>query len=310
MVKEKYVGITYGDPAGIGPEILCKTLGEWKKRKFKPTPLIIDESDVLPKCKKQKPSKHSGLIAYRCLKQAISLAKDKKMSALITGPVSKKLINLSKSKFKGQTEEIAKSCKIHPDKVIMLFVAGDFKIALFTRHVALKDVSKKITKKKLLSFLLLLNKELKKWFHIKYPKIAILGLNPHASEDGMFGKEEKKIITPVINKLKSFGLNLFGPLSPDGTLAQAGQNYLHNKRQKYNVYVSFYHDQALPLFKAVCGFCGVNVTLGAPFLRVSPCHGTAFDIAFKSKASNLSLVSAIKLAEKLIIRPKTKDHRP
>lgn len=299
MKNDFCIGLTYGDPASIGPEILLKTLKSWKKLKFKLRPLVIG----LIKLKTThigKPSKNTGIHAYKCLKLAVKLAKDRKITALVTGPVSKKAINLSNKSFIGQTDEIAKLCNVNPKKVIMIFVANDLRIALFTRHMPLKLVSSKLSKISLREYLLILNYELKKWFSIKKPKIAILGLNPHAGEGGMFGSEEKNIISPVINELNTKGLNLFGPLSPDATLARAGQNYLQNKKQEFDSYVSFYHDQSLPMFKAVAGMRGVNVTLGLPFLRVSVDHGTAFDIAGKNIASNEGLISGVRLVEKIL----------
>ena len=299
MKKKGYIGLTYGDPAGIGPEILTKVLKTWK---YNSTPYVIGEKSYLnfkPGC----PSKITGKHAYECLKLSAKLALDKNINSLITGPVSKEMINKANINFSGQTDALAKFCKVNIDEVIMMFVANDLRLALFTRHIPLKGVPSKVTKKNLDKFLIRLNKELKKWFKIKNPKIAVLGLNPHAGEKGLFGKEEEKIITPVINKLKKSGLKLFGPLSPDATLAKAGQDFLSKKKQKYDAYVSFYHDQGLPMFKAVAGLQGVNVTLGLPFLRVSVDHGTAFDIAGKNIASEKSLVSAIELVEKIIYFP-------
>lgn len=301
MKKNNYIGLTYGDPAGIGPEILFKTLKQWKHLKIKLKPLVIGYKELPALFKSGRPDKYTGLHSYECLKVAVSLLKSKKIRALVTGPVSKSVISQAGIEFSGQTEEIAKLCSVNPQKVIMLFVSGDFRVALFTRHIPLKAVSSKIKKKNLEDFILLLNKELKKWFHIKSPKIALLGLNPHASENSLFGTEEKKVISPVIKKLFRKGIKVSGPLSPDAALAMAGQNYLRGKKQNYDVYISLYHDQALPMFKAVCGFRGVNMTLGLPFLRVSPHHGTAFDIAGKNeKASNEGLVSAVKLVEHLL----------
>ena len=305
MKQKKYIGLTYGDPASIGPEILLKTLKRWNtsrwKQKFKP--LVIGRQDsLIKKYKPGKPSISSGTHAYKCLKEAVDLAKEKKVTAIVTGPVSKEYINLANIKFVGQTEEIAKLCNINPDNVIMLFVANDLKIALFTRHIPLKLVSKKLNRKNLENFISLLNAELKKWFQIKSPKIAVLGLNPHAGENGLFGNEEKKIILPIIKSLNLKGLKISGPLSADATLAKAGQNYLSGKKQNYDAYISFYHDQALPMFKAVCGMDGVNVTLGLPFLRASVDHGTAFDIAGKNKADNNGLISAVMLVEKLLCK--------
>ena len=315
--RKVLIGLTYGDPASIGSEILLKTIKSWK---YRFSPVVIGNKAILSKNLKNlksritfsgvkdtnrvfvrgKPDKHSGIHSYLCLKQAVSLANNGEIKALITGPVSKKHINLGGYKFFGQTDEMAKFSGINTENVIMLFVGNDLRVALFTRHIPLKDVPKKLNKKKLYDFIVLLNREIKKHFKIKNPKIGILGLNPHASENGTFGDEEEKIIKPVVDKLNTSGLKIYGPLSPDATLAKAGQYYLKNKKQSYDVYVSFYHDQALPMFKAVCGLKGVNVTLGLPFLRVSVDHGTAFDIAGKNIASNEGLISAIKFVVKTL----------
>ncbi len=322
MKNEVFIGLTYGDPAGIGPEILLKTLNNWK---FKFKPIVIGLKECLFKDKNKmcnekpvpfytttkksfnnpryipgKPSKNTGIHAYKNLQDAVSLARKNRIVALVTGPVSKEVVNSAHINFHGQTDAMAKICNVDPDSVIMLFVAGDFRIALFTRHIPLKSVSSKISKIKLKKYLLRLNKELKRWFHFRNPKIAILGLNPHAGEAGVFGNEEIKVITPVIKEVNSLGLRTFGPFSPDAILSSAGRDYLLGKKQKYDVYVSFYHDQSLPAFKAVAGFNGVNVSLGLPFLRVSPDHGTAFDIAGKNKASSESYISAVKLLDDLL----------
>lgn len=319
--KKVVIGLTYGDPAGIGPEILIKTLKNWNY-KFKP--LILGSKEIANKYKNLKnikdififvepkslptgkiflgkSSKISGLHSYICLKEAVSLACEKKIAALFTGPVSKKSISLSKSGFKGQTDEIAKLSGLKPNDVIMLFVSGDLRISLFTRHIPLKSVLSMLTKSELKRHCLLLNKELKKWFHLRNPKIAVLGLNPHAGEDGLIGKEEKSIILPVICELRFLGLDIHGPFSPDATLASAGKLYLSGKKQIFDAYVSIYHDQALPMFKSIAGMNGVNVTLGLPFVRVSVDHGTAFDIAGENIADNTSVVSALNLLKEIFI---------
>lgn len=322
MRKEVFIGLTYGDPAGIGPEILSKTLKNWK---FKLKPIIFGSvnylksnklniknnivfytNNKLTKLKNNlklgKLSKFTGMYSYECLRSAVEYAKrNKKNFALVTGPVSKTAINAAGIKFSGQTDEIAKFLNINPNNVIMLFVASDLRIALFTRHIPLKEVISRITKHGLIKYISILNKELKKWFHIKKPKIAVLGLNPHASEDGLFGSEEEKIILPAIKYLKKHRVNVSGPFSPDSTLSYAGRCYLSGKKQPYDVYVSFYHDQCLPMFKATAGYKGLNVSLGLPFIRVSPDHGTAFDIAGRNKASPESYMSAIKLLDDLLI---------
>ena len=295
MKKKVFIGLTYGDPAGIGPEILGKVLKSWE---YSSTPYVIGTKDY--NFKPGHPSKLTGEHSYKYLKESAKLAINKKINALITGPVSKEMINMTYTGFRGQTDELAKLCKMNPDDVIMLFAANDLRLALFTRHMPLKDVATKITQKRLNKFLIILNKELKKWFQIKNPRIAVLGLNPHASENSLFGNEEEKIIIPVIKKLQKSGLTVFGPFSPDATLAKAGQDFLSKKKQKYDAYVSFYHDQGLPMFKAVAGLNGTNVTLGLPFLRASVDHGTAFDIAGKNIASPNGLKSTIKFVEDVL----------
>lgn len=321
MKKKVIIGLTYGDPAGIGPEILLKTLNGWK---FKLKPIVVGlkkylfgsnkySKKVHYKCIFEKknninkklvrpgvPSEFTGRHSYECLQQVVKLVNDKYLNAIVTGPVSKFVINDVGIKFSGQTEKIAELSGKKADDVIMLFVARDLRISLFTRHIPLNQVSKEITCKKLFKHIVLLNNELKKWFCIKNPRILVLGVNPHASENSMFGHEEIKIIKPVVEKLKSNGYKLYGPSSADASLASAGKNFLLGKNQQFDAYVSFYHDQSLPFFKAVAGMEGVNVTLGLPFLRVSVDHGTAYDIAGKNKASNKSLISAIKLLEELL----------
>ena len=294
MKKKTLIGLTYGDPAGIGPEILVKTLRSWRFKKL--IPLVIGNSKYLKSFKAGKPDKETGKYAIDCLVQAVKLGIAGKIKAIITGPVSKKIIDLSKPGFVGQTEEIARICKINKDKAMMVFIRDDLRIALFTRHIPLKEVSSKITRQKLKNFILLVNKYLKKYLHISKPKIAVLGLNPHAGENGLFGDEEIKIIKPAIKNIP----NTYGPMSPDATLSKAGQDYLNGKKQKYDIYISFYHDQALPMFKAVCGFKGLNVTLGLPFIRVSPDHGTAFDIAGKNKAVPSGMIEALKFLENVL----------
>ena len=328
MKNKVLIGFTYGDPSGIGSEILCKTL---KRYKFKYiAPVLIGSSNYFKQIQKKlkilnqsqcqcfksfnnkyidkvnyklgAPDKSSGLHSYHCLKYAVELANRGDINAIVTGPVSKEIINSAGIKFSGQTDLIADFCKINKNDLIMLFVSKDFRLALFTRHIPLKEVSSKINKKDLKKYLLILIKELKKWFLIKNPKICVLGLNPHAGEKGLFGGEEKNIIIPVIKELRKSGYLVYGPSSPDATLAQAGRDYLISKKQKYDAYVSFYHDQGLLFFKALSGKDGINITLGLPYLRVSVDHGTAFDIAGKNKAEPESLIYASRFLDELFGR--------
>lgn len=303
MKRRLEIGITYGDPSGIGPEILIKVLQKWN---YNLTPIIFDPQNVLFKKSKHgfKPgviSPKAGQYSFKCLENCVKYAKTNKLKAIITGPVSKLAINKSGIKFTGQTEAIADMCKVNKKNVIMLFAQKDFRIALYSRHIPLKEVSKSLNKKDLKNFLVILEKELKEKFKILKPKIAVLGLNPHAGEDGLFGSEEKRIIIPVIKELLKKKMGIYGPFSADAMLAQCAQNYLKSRKQNFDVLVSFYHDQALPVFKGVCGFNGLNITLGLPFLRVSVDHGTAFDIAGKNIADGEGMKSAVKFVNDLLI---------
>lgn len=315
--KEVLIGFTYGDPTSIGPEILLKSLRTFNSRKLKP--IIVGHKNVLQNAKRLilkndfeidsndisilnnlsigKPSKSSGRHAHECLQRAVNLAKKKKIKGIITGPVSKEIVSKFSPGFTGQTDQIAKACGLTMDEIIMLFVANDLRISLLTRHIPIKKVCKKLSKAAIKTHLKILNKELKKWFGIKKPKIGLLGVNPHAGENGLIGEEDKKIILPAIKELRKKGVNVYGPLSPDATLADAGQRYLNDKKQEYDAFVSIFHDQALPMFKAVAGKQGVNVSIGLPFIRVSPDHGTAFDIAGKNKADHAGYDACVKFLE-------------
>lgn len=280
--------ITKGDPAGIGPEIISKAVYSSSLRN-KAEYLIIGGKI---QCRPGAPSANAGLAAFRNIKQAVDILRDTKgRKALVTGPINKYSLNKAGLKYTGHTEMLADLCRVKD--VVMMFSADDFRVAIATRHIRLKDVPRSITKKGIISTAKIFHKALKEHFKINDPKIGIAGLNPHSGESGVLGSEEKLIIQPAVRSLRQrVSRNISGPHPADRVFFD-----LYNK--KYDGVIGMYHDQALGPFKMLFFDKGVNVTLGLPFIRTSPDHGTAFDIAGKGIADPTSMIEAVKLAIRL-----------
>ena len=283
--------ITTGDPRGIGPEVVKKALathGLKEKAEF----LIFTSTAV----NKNNPNA-CARASLEFIDQAFNLIRRGKADALVTGPVSKEAINLlglpAGMKFKGHTEYLAKLCG--REKFAMMFVSKKLKISLVTRHIPLSEVSKGISIKSICDTVELTRNALKDWFGIKNPKIGVAGLNPHCGEAGLFGREEILTIGPAVRKLQARYGGISGPI-PGDTLLHDAYN------QKYDAAICMYHDQGLAAFKMIARNYGVNLTLGLPFVRTSPDHGTGFDIARKAKADPGSMTEAIKLAVRLAIK--------
>ncbi|MCM8795332.1 MAG: 4-hydroxythreonine-4-phosphate dehydrogenase PdxA [Candidatus Omnitrophica bacterium] len=300
------VGITMGDPAGIGPTIIAKALPQVKNlaefiiigdaRVFKrvqnlqPLPQnyrFIDLNNVSAKFFSfGKIKAEYGRAAVEYLDKALALIKAKEIDCLVTCPVSKEVIGLSGINFFGHTEYFAQRCG--RKNLVMLLLNKYLKIALLTRHIALKEVPLNIKRKTLIATLKTTYLYLKKYFLIKNPHLIICGVNPHASDNGLIGTEENRIIKPVLKKF-SKTLNLDGPLSADIALYKVA-------KREYDCALAMYHDQALIALKLTDVKSAVNMTLGLPFIRTSPLHGTAFDIAQKPDlADPHSLIAAIKV---------------
>ena len=226
--------------------------------------------------------KTSSKYVLKSLNLAHSLAKKKKVKAIINCPIDKNLIKVSKKI--GVTEFLASKCKIKNSSEIMLIHNKKFSVVPLTTHLNIKNIHKNITSKLIIKKLMSLNKEFKKVFKIK-PKIGVLGLNPHNGELNKKSKEVREIM-PAISKLKKAGLNVYGPLVADTTFV--------NNYKKYNVIAGMYHDQVLTPFKTLFHFNAINITLGLNYLRVSPDHGPAIDLIGKNKANYLSLLQCIK----------------
>lgn len=304
------LGITIGDPAGIGPEITLKALASIKagpgtkfvlfgdkpvlKRTGVPLPegVQVVSSGIInnQKFSKGKADSLAGKAAYRYFSDAISFLKSGEIKALVTAPVSKEAINLAGFKFRGHTEVLTERFGV--TDYGMFFSAGRFRLLLLTTHLSLSGVSKEITAGMIFRKVSLADRFLKSGLGIKNSKILICGLNPHAGEGGYLGKEEETVFKPAIALLLKEGLNVSGPVPADSA-------YRIYRQEGFHLMVSAYHDQMLPLFKALYFDRGVNITIGLPFIRTSPDHGTAFDLAYKNIADSRSMEAAINLALRL-----------
>ncbi len=301
-----------GDPSGIGPAIIAKALPRVKGRvEF----IVIGDKWVFKKIKNQKSKiknykfidlhniNHKkfrfgkiraeyGRASVDYIDRALELIRRKEINCLVTCPISKEAVSLSgMRKFSGHTEYLAKKTKA---KYTVMFLLNRYlKFSLVTTHIPIGRVPAALSKRQKLSRNILITyAALKNLFAIKNPRIVVCGLNPHASDNGLIGDEENRIIKPVLKKLKKRILSLAGPISADVAIAKASQG-------RYDCVIVMYHDQALIPLKLLGAQTGVNLTLGLPFVRTSPLHGTAFDIASDFRRANPnSLIAAIELAIK------------
>lgn len=305
------VGITMGDPSGIGPVITLAAINRLKglvdfvvigdKRVFNRVAgsgsvaagvRFIDLHNV-PHNNFEfgKVKAEYGRASIEYLDKALELIKNNEIDCLVTCPISKQAINKAGFIYGGHTEYLSK--RTHCKDPVMMLLNERLKFSLVTRHIPLRSVSSKISREDLHKTISLTFRSLKKLFLIKDPRIVVCGLNPHASDNGVIGSEEINVIGPVLRELKSEIKNLVGPVSADAAIAKAN-------KQEFDCVIAMYHDQALIPLKLYGNFKGVNITLGLPFVRTSPLHGTAFDIAKKypARADPGSLIEAILLAVK------------
>jgi 4-hydroxythreonine-4-phosphate dehydrogenase len=321
----KKIAITMGDAAGIGAEIIAKALYCAEIRDYC-APVVIgdravmeeaisllklplklriinspDESKAaagiielieigeIKKFEKGKPAAENGRACVSYIKKAVELASDKKVDGIVTAPISKEALKMTGMKWHGHTEMLAE-LKNTKDYAMML-VGGQLRVILVTIHTSLKSVPEMIKKEGVLKTIFLARKACD-MLDIKNPKIAVAGLNPHAGEAGIFGDEERYEIIPAIEEAKKQGIPVTGPYPPDTVFHKAYKGEI-------DMVVCMYHDQGLIPLKMIAFEEGVNVTVGLPFIRTSPDHGTAYDIAWKGIANPSSMLEAIKLAAKL-----------
>lgn len=336
---KKIIGITMGDPAGIGPEISIKAFSK-KQLYDKCYPLLIGDKSVIeyylqkhielnmsinvitkPETGKYTPgiidlidlnivdinkfsfgkvSPVGGNAAFRYVEKVIDLAMEKKIAATVTNPLNKESLNLAQHHYAGHTEIYADLTKT--DKYTMMLADGNLRVVHVSTHVSLREACNRATKQRVLDVIRIANEACIK-LGIVNPRIAVAGLNPHCGENGLFGTEEIEEINPAVEAAKQEGINVYGPLAADTVFSMANGGM-------YDIVVAMYHDQGhIPL--KLLGFVydnannkwkevkGVNITLGLPIIRTSVDHGTAFDQAGKWTASELSLENAIDYAIRL-----------
>jgi 4-hydroxythreonine-4-phosphate dehydrogenase len=237
-----------------------------------------------------QPSAQSGEAALTSLNAALNDLKDGNIDAIVTAPLDKSNIKPASGTFTGHTEYIANYFGIN--ETVMLLVCDKIKVGLVTNHIPVKDVAGNLTSKKIITKLEIINQSLHKDFGKMKPKIAVLGLNPHAGDKGLLGTEEKEIIIPAIQKAQEQGILAYGPYPADGLIGSG-------EYSKFDAVLAMYHDQGLVAFKSLCFGSGVNFTAGLPVIRTSPDHGTAFDIAGKNIALPDSFREAIFTAHEI-----------
>jgi 4-phospho-D-threonate 3-dehydrogenase / 4-phospho-D-erythronate 3-dehydrogenase len=225
-----------------------------------------------------------GQYAIKSLQTASQALKDGKIDAMVTAPLHKKNVQSVDFSYTGHTPFLKNFFAVND--VCMLLTAGNFRVGLVTEHIPVKDIAEHITKERVVSKLSILHASLKKDFNIERPKIAVLALNPHAGDDGLIGTEEEEIIKPAIKEAKLLNMLVTGPFSADAFFAREQYN-------KFDAVLAMYHDQGLIPFKSLAFGEGVNFTAGLPAIRMSPDHGTAFDIAGKDRADPSSFRAAI-----------------
>ncbi len=323
------VGITMGDPTGIGPEIIVKVLSDKSTFRFcRPivlgdkkimeravtllnAALKIHEMETLEESEYKDgrlnlvslsdikvdeiaygaPTQACGRAMVRYIEEAVKLVSVGKINAITTAPISKKALFDAGYSYPGHTELLA---ELTGSREYVMMLAGDkLKVALVTIHCGLREVFHLLAIDKIITTIRITHSALVDFFGKENPKIAVAGLNPHAGEGGLFGKEEEEIIMPAVKQAQQLGIGVEGPLPPDAL-------FYHAAKGAYDAVVSMYHDQGLIPLKLLHFEDAVNVTLGLPLIRTSVDHGTAYDIAGTGRANPLSLLNALKLAAGMV----------
>jgi len=315
------IGITMGDPAGIGPELCARVLSDASvsqsivpvvfgshsilQRAAEAIGVQLPELEVLPTDANANPDSaavvdhgecdleigtvkaSSGLASFNYVETSIRWALQKQIDAVVTNPINKEAWNKAGIDFPGHTELFANRCDV--ERFCMMMYSPNFSVVMATTHIGLASVATSIPTQRVLEVIELASETMSRVLDRK-PKLAVLGLNPHAGENGLIGNgEEESFILPAIEAARAKGIDATDPLPPDTA-------FLPSWREEIDCYVCMYHDQALIPFKAFNFDSGVNVTLGLPMIRSSVDHGTAFDIAWQGRASVSSLLSAIEFA--------------
>jgi len=232
-------------------------------------------------------SAESGRASIAYLNKAMDLIREKAIDCLVTAPISKEAVYLAGFHFTGHTEYFAE--RTRSSRIVMMLLNDKLRMSLVTRHIPLKDVSSAINANSLRMVISVTIEALRHYFGIPKPRVVICGINPHASDNGIIGKEEGTVIKPLLSKPFGSGVRIDGPMSADAAIQKALQG-------NYDAVITMFHDQALIALKSTQPQTGVNMTLGLPFVRTSPLHGTAFDIAGKGMVDPSSMCAAVRCA--------------
>jgi 4-hydroxythreonine-4-phosphate dehydrogenase len=321
------IGISCGDINGIGLEVILKSIGlkdlgkKFKTVVYGSNKVIAYHKNIITKeniqfhtirtarearigqvnvvnCWEENvnitlgmPEKLGGQCAQMALERAVKDLHSGEIDALVTAPINKKAMQMAGFQFLGHTEYLTSTFKVKDS--LMLMVSDSLRVGLVTNHLAIRDVAAAVTKEKVLRKILIMAETLRIDFNIGKPTIAVLGLNPHAGDEGAIGTEDDKIVRAAIDEAKAKGVLAFGPFPADGFF---GSGQYH----KFDGVLAMYHDQGLVPFKALSFGAGVNYTAGLPAVRTSPDHGTAYDIAGKGEADETSMIKAIYLAAEIV----------
>ena len=311
------LALTMGDPAGIGPEIAVKTLcrdrlpegvrlvvvGSPAVLRYEAEALGLDpglieqRADVVAldnfppeQLSARAPSAAGGRASVEYIERAVRLVLSRDADALVTCPISKEAIAAGGSHFPGHTEMLA--ALTGAANMLMVLAGPDLRVALVTRHVALRDVARLLKAQDITDAAALFADGLRRYFSIGRPHLAVCGLNPHCGDGGRFGDEEARIIVPAVEAARAQGVSLDGPLPADSVFARAAGG-------AYDGVIALYHDQGMIPVKFTGVHSVVNITFGLPIIRTSVGHGTAFDIAGKGRADESSLLEAIRVATRM-----------
>ncbi|PIQ82175.1 MAG: 4-hydroxythreonine-4-phosphate dehydrogenase PdxA [Candidatus Omnitrophica bacterium CG11_big_fil_rev_8_21_14_0_20_64_10] len=303
--------VTMGDPAGIGPEVLLKALQSplssasitvvgdlkfltalarrlrlrfpWKRSRW------IDLAHVPPGLKRGKVSAAGGRAAWACLEEAVAEIREGRADALVTAPVSKEAVVRAGIRWVGHTEYLAQKFSARPT---MMFVTRNFRASLVTTHAPIRSLSNRLTVSKIVETCRATYQGLQTQFKIRRPRIALAALNPHGGEGGLFGGEERRLLLPAVRRLRG---KVAGPIPADTLMRETAE-------EKWDAAVALFHDQALIPIKLIGWAEAVQLSLGLPFVRTSPVHGTAFDLAGTGQVDPRSMRAALHLAASLAVR--------
>lgn len=322
------IGITMGDPLGVGPEVIVRALSDaelrnkarfvifglqdvleaaadqceippfWFREPFDgnlnvASGVLLADFDELPAVRLNGPRQADALAgeaSARFCDEGISRLRSGALDALVTAPICKQAWQLARFRFRGHTDLLA--ARFNTRRVTMAFFAGRLRVALASDHVPLFELRNHFTIGLVHQPIDLLSTALREWCGLERPHLGVLGLNPHAGEGGLLGDEEERVIEPALTMARQAGMNVSGPLAPDTA-------FTPESLAKYDGIVAMYHDQGLIPVKMAAFHRAVNVTLGLPAIRTSPDHGTAFDIAGRGRANAGSMHEAIRLAIEL-----------